>query len=483
MDPRKTRIVCTIGPSSQDPATLRALLRAGMNVARLNFSHGNHESHRTTYLALRQAAEELGVNLAILMDLCGPKIRLGEVVPGVELSPGEAFILYSGPSAPSRPGDRQGASVTYPDLHRELQPGNRVLLDDGKIELRVETCGDGHVVTRVVHGGPLKSKKGVNLPGAVLSTPALTAKDEVDLRFGLELGVDLVALSFVRRAQDLDRPRVIMDELGIRRPIIAKIEKQEALQRLAEIVEAADGLMVARGDLGIEVALEEVPIVQKEAIRLCRLVTKPVITATQMLETMMVQATPTRAEVTDVANAIFDGTDAVMLSGETASGAFPVQTVQMMDRIARRAEQNLNYESVLLAVAPDGQPSEAVALAACEIAEELSARAIVACTVNGTTVRRVAKYRPRAPILALTPRAELARQLYLSWGVTPIVVEQYQDIDELLEQVQKAALRETFLSPGDSVVVVAGMPLGASTNFIMARQLQGTFSAPAQESP
>ncbi len=472
MDPRKTRIVCTIGPSSQDPSTLRALLRAGMNVARLNFSHGNHETHRATYQSLREAAEGLGMHLSILMDLCGPKIRLGEVAPGVELSPGEAFILYSGPSAPKRPGDRQGATVSYPNLHAELHPGNRVLLDDGKIELRVESCGDGHVVTRVVHGGPLKSKKGVNLPGAVLSTPALTAKDEEDLRFGLELGVDLVALSFVRRAQDLDRPRAIMDELGIRRPIIAKIEKQEALQRLEEIVEAADGLMVARGDLGIEVALEEVPIVQKEAIRLCRLVTKPVITATQMLETMMVQATPTRAEVTDVANAIFDGTDAVMLSGETASGAFPVQTVQMMDRIARRAEQNLNYESVLLAVAPDGQPSEAVALAACEIAEELSARAIVACTVNGTTVRRVAKYRPRAPILALTPRAELARQLYLSWGVTPIVVEQYQDIDELLDQVQKAALRETFLAAGDSVVVVAGMPLGAATNFIMARQLQ-----------
>ena len=473
MDPRKTRIVCTIGPSSQDPETLRALLRAGMNVARLNFSHGNHESHRATFLALRQAAAELGMHLAILMDLCGPKIRLGEVAAGAELIPGESFVLYS-PQGDGqlRPGDRQGATVTYAGLHQELQPGNRVLLDDGKIELRVESCGDGYVQTRVVHGGPLKSKKGVNLPGAVLSTPALTAKDEADLRFGLELGVDLVALSFVRRAEDLDRPRAIMAELGIVRPIIAKIEKEEALLRLEEIVHAADGLMVARGDLGIEVALEEVPIVQKEAIRLCRLAIKPVITATQMLETMMTQATPTRAEVTDVANAIFDGTDAVMLSGETASGAFPVQTVQMMDRIARRAEKNLNYESVLMAVAPDGQPSEAVALAACEIAEELSARAIVACTVNGTTVRRVAKYRPRSPILALTPRADLARQLYLSWGVTPVVVEQYQNIDELLLQVQKAALNENFLSVGDSVVVVAGMPLGASTNFVMVRQLQ-----------
>lgn len=469
---RRTRIVCTIGPASNSPETIRALLVAGMNVARLNFSHGNHESHRHTYLTLRQASEELQMPLAILMDLCGPKIRLGEVAPDCELMPGEIFHLYP-PQADGTvaAGDSKGASVTYPGLSEELVVGNRVLIDDGKIELVVEECLPGRLLTRVVHGGSLKSKKGVNLPGAVLRTPALTDKDEVDLRFGLEMGVDLVALSFVRRESDLDRPRQIMAEMGIRRPIIAKIEKTEAVNELEEILNSADGLMVARGDLGIEAPLEEVPIVQKEAIKLALRVAKPVITATQMLETMMTQATPTRAEVTDVANAIFDGTDAVMLSGETASGAFPVQTVQMMDRIARRAERNLDYKSVLLVVAPKGQSGEAVALAACEIAEEVQAKAILACTINGTTVRRIAKYRPRAPILALTPDAAMARQLYLTWGVTPVSVNHYETVDELLQQAEVTAQLQPFLESGDTVVIVAGMPLGAPTNFIMVRHL------------
>lgn len=469
---RKTRIVCTIGPASQAPETMKALLRAGMNVARLNFSHGNHESHRQIYNDLRAAAGELGMPLAILMDLCGPKIRLGEVEPEVVLEPGDTFLLYPPDAQGNRMlGNRHGACVTYAGLAQELVPGNRVLLDDGKLELLVTECHPTQVVTRVVFGGPLKSKKGVNLPGAVLSTPALTAKDEADLRFGLEMGVDLVALSFVRREADLDRPRQIMAELGIKRPLIAKIEKQEALNELAEIVHAADGIMVARGDLGIEVALEEVPIVQKEAIRLAVKATRPVITATQMLETMVSSATPTRAEVTDVANAIFDGTDAVMLSGETASGLYPVQTVMMMDRIAHRAERNLDYQSVHRATAAGGQSGEVLALAACEMAEELQAKAIVACTVNGTTVRRIAKYRPRAPLLALTPDPAMSRQLLLSWGVTPLGVTQYASIDELLQQAELAASRLPYIQAGDTIVVVAGMPLGAPTNFITVRHI------------
>lgn len=451
---------------------MKALLRAGMNIARLNFSHGDHESHARTYANLRLASQETGLPLAILQDLCGPKIRLGLVEDGAELIAGELFSLRAPESGQAgEMGTKHAATVTYSGLAQELMPGNRILLDDGKLELRVEECHNDHVVTRVIQGGPLKSKKGVNLPGAVLSTPALTKKDESDLRFGLEMGVDLVALSFVRREADLDLPRAIMREMGIRRPIIAKIEKQEALNELAEIVHAADGIMVARGDLGIEVALEEVPIVQKEAIKLALKAAKPVITATQMLETMITQSTPTRAEVTDVANAIFDGTDAVMLSGETASGAFPVQTVQVMDRIAHRAERNLNYESVLTEVAGHGQSGEVLALAACEVAEELQAKAIVACTVNGTTVRRISKYRPRAPILALTPDPAMSRQLLLSWGVTPLGVSQYQTIDELLEQAEAAALKQPFMQPGDTIVVVAGMPLGAPTNFIKVRHL------------
>jgi pyruvate kinase len=445
-----------------------------MNVARLNFSHGNHDTHRKTYEDLRSAAAEVGLPLAILQDLCGPKIRLGEVEPDTELVAGDKFKLF--PPAPdgTKPmGNKHGACVTYPTLAQELAPGLRVVLDDGKLELVVEECTSDAVITRVVHGGPLKSKKGVNLPGAVLTTPALTPKDEIDLRFGLELGVDLVALSFVRREADLDKAREIMKEMGIKRPLIAKIEKQEAINELEEILHSADGLMVARGDLGVEVPLEEVPIVQKEAIRLCIKMAKPVITATQMLETMMTQSTPTRAEVTDVANAIFDGSDAVMLSGETASGQFPVQTVQTMDRIARRAEQNLNYKSVLLEVAPQGKAGEAVALAACEIAEEVGAKAILACTVNGTTVRRIAKYRPRAPILALTPDPDLSRQLVLSWGVHPLGVSNYHTTDELLAAAELAVSKLSWLETGDTVVIVAGMPLGAPTNFITVRTLSG----------
>jgi pyruvate kinase len=469
---RKTRIVCTIGPASSDPEVMKALLSAGMNVARLNFSHGNHESHGETYRNLRAAAKELGVPLAILQDLCGPKIRLGEMEPDTVLRAGESFVLVPPQPDGSKPvGNAQQACVTYPTLAQELKPGNRVLLDDGKLELVVEGCEDGRVLTRVVEGGPLKSKKGVNLPGAVLSTPALTTKDEVDLRFGLELGVDLVALSFVRREADLDRARQIMQEVGIRRPLIAKIEKPEAIDELEEILNSADAIMVARGDLGIEVALEEVPIVQKTAIKMAVKRSKPVITATQMLETMMVEATPTRAEVTDVANAIFDGTDAVMLSGETASGLHPVLTVQTMDRIARRAEEDLNYANVLSEVAGQGKPGEAVALAACEIAEELQAKAILACTVNGTTVRRIAKYRPRAPILALTPDPDLSRQLLLSWGVTPLGVSQYTTTDELLQEAERIVSALPWLHPGDQIVIVAGMPLGAPTNFITVRTL------------
>ncbi|MBT9587691.1 pyruvate kinase [bacterium] len=470
---RKTRIVCTIGPASQSPEVMQALLRAGMNVARLNFSHGDHESHRRTYLDLRAASTAVNLPLAILMDLCGPKIRLGEMEEGVRLIAGSPFILYPpDPDGARIVGNQEGACVTYAGLAHELRAGNKVLLDDGKLELVVTECRSNQVITRVLQGGILKSKKGVNLPGAVLSTPALTAKDEADLRFGLDLGVDMVALSFVRRESDLDRPRQIMSELGIRRPLIAKIEKPEALAELSEIIQSSDGIMVARGDLGIEVPIEEVPIVQKECIRLARKAARPVITATQMLETMVTQANPTRAEVTDVANAIFDGTDAVMLSGETASGAFPIETVMMMDRIAARAERNLRYEDVHLESASLGQHGEVLALAACEIAEELQAKAIVACTVNGTTVRRIAKYRPRAPILALTQDPTLSRQLLLNWGVTPVGVSHYQDIDELLHQAELVAAGQPFIEAGDTIVVVAGMPLGVPTNFVTVRQVR-----------
>lgn len=462
---RKARIVCTIGPSSQDPQTLRQLILAGMNVARLNFSHGTHETHSAVYANIRQASLDLGLPVAILMDLCGPKIRLGEMADGVVFHPGDEVEIVSD----SVVGTARRVNVTYPGLSKELKPGNRILVDDGKIELMVKSCGDDVIVAQVVFGGPVRSRKGVNLPGSNLSVPALTEKDEADLRFGLKLGVDWVALSFVRREADLETTRAIMRELNMVRPLMAKIEKDEALEELEEIVRSADGIMVARGDLGIEIALEEVPMVQKRAIKLAIKHSRPVVTATQMLESMIVEATPTRAEVTDIANAILDGTDAVMLSAETASGAHPVRVVQVMDRVVRRAEQALNYEEVLSAIAPTGQSGEAVALAACEISEEVQATAILACTFNGTTVRRLSRYRPRAPIIALTPRPEMASQLILSWGVIALHMEEHKTIDELLEKAITTAEAAGLVSKGDGVVCVAGLPIGAPTNFITHR--------------
>jgi pyruvate kinase len=473
---RKTRIVCTIGPSSDSPEVIRELIEAGMNVARLNFSHGDHETHRRVYENLRTISADMGRQVAILQDLCGPKIRLGEMADGIVWETGQAVRVYpSVPGVVPPLGQQNRVWVTYPTLVAELRQGNRLLIDDGKLELVVLSSSSDefglHLETTVVFGGLVKSRKGVNLPGATLSTPALTAKDEVDLRFGLELGVDWVALSFVRRAADLDRARLVMDEVGIQKPLMAKIEKDEALIELEDIVEKADGIMVARGDLGIEVALEEVPLVQKRAILLAIKHAKPVVTATQMLESMVVEATPTRAEVTDIANAIFDGSDAVMLSAETASGKHPVRVVQVMDRIIRKAETALPYENVLSVVAPAGQSSEAVALAACEIAEEVGATAILAFTHNGTTVRRLARYRPRAPIIAMTSRPEMSRRLMLTWGVVPLPLEPCATIDGLLETAVERARQKELVHPGDAVVCVAGLPMGSPTNFITYRQV------------
>ena len=459
---RKARIVCTIGPSSQEPEILRQLIRAGMNVARLNFSHGDHETHTRTYNHLRQAAEEVGMPLAILQDLCGPKIRLGEMAAGTVFRPGELVEVVADPVV----GDSRRINVTYHGLAGELQPGNRILIDDGKIELVVRRTTSEVIEAEVVFGGPVRSHKGVNLPGSHLSVPALTEKDEADLRFGLRLGVDWVALSFVRREADLAKARAVMREVGVVRPLMAKIEKIEALDELEEIVRAADGIMVARGDLGVEVAMEEVPLVQKRAIALAIRHSRPVITATQMLESMIVEASPTRAEVTDIANAILDGTDAVMLSAETASGAHPVRVVEVMDRIVRRTEQELKYEKVLTDIAPSCDTGEAMALAACEIAEEVQAGAILACTHNGSTIRRISRYRPRAPILALTARPELARQLILCWGVTALPLEDYATIDEMLDKAKDTARQSGFVRKGDGVVCVAALPIGSPTNFI-----------------
>lgn len=467
MSTRKTRIVCTIGPASSSEAVMESLLTAGMNVARLNFSHGDHASHRDSYAKLRRASEKLGKPLGILADLCGPKIRLGEVAPGTVIEAGQTFTFVTQPIV----GNRHEASITYPNLPNEIEVGQRILVDDGKIEFWVTDVTDGRVVTEARNSGLLLSRKGVNLPSVALSVPSVTEKDKDDLRFALELGVDFVALSFVRKPEDLSETRALMRDLGREVPLVAKIEKLEALDHLGAIINECDAIMIARGDLGVELPLEDVPLIQKRIIARCKAAARPVITATQMLESMTEVYRPTRAEVNDVANAIFDGTDAVMLSAETASGHFPEEAVAVMHRIALKAETGLDYSAVHLLRPPRGDAPEAVAHAAVEISEEVSAKAILACTRSGRTVRALSRFRPRAPILGIASDEMVLRQFSLNWGVTPIGIKEYLTTDELVAHSMTAALQHGGLRAGDTVVIVAGTPLGHRTNTVMVRTL------------
>lgn len=439
-----------------------ALLDSGMDVARLNFSHGTHDQHREVMQRLRRLCSERSASVAILQDLSGPKIRLGKVAPGTRLENGAVFVLTS----EEVEGNAEMAQVTYPRLAEDVSPGAAVLLDDGLLELKIERVESPRVYTRVTTGGPISSGKGVNLPGSRLTVSALTEKDEEDLRFGLQMGVDFVALSFVRHPQDVDLVRRIMDDMQIWRPVIAKIEKPEAVQAIHGIVETFDGLMVARGDLGVEMPMEVIPTTQKRIIGLARRHCKPVITATQMLDSMIRNPRPTRAEVTDIANAILDGTDAVMLSGETASGAWPVEALRVMDRVAREAETCLPYSEIQLAGAPQGASGQVMALAACEIAEVMGAQALVACTASGATVRRVSHYRPRAPILGLAEDEVVARQLGLLFGVVPCHMPVAGSADELITSAARSARNLGVAGPGDRIVVIAGIPPGTPTNLV-----------------
>ncbi len=459
---RRTRIVCTIGPASSGEEVMGDLLDAGMDVARLNFSHGTHQSHREVFERLRRLSAARGQYLAILQDLSGPKIRLGQIAPDTTLQEGAVFVLTS----EEVQGNAEIAHVTYPHLAAEVSCGNCVLLDDGLLALEIERVEPPRVYTRVRTGGPISSGKGVNLPGSKLSVSALTEKDEEDLRFGLELGVDYVALSFVRHPEDVAPVRRIMDEMGVHRPVIAKIEKPEAVEAIEQVVQAFDGVMVARGDLGVEMPIEMIPLAQKRIIALARSHFKPVITATQMLDSMIRNPRPTRAEVTDIANAILDGTDAVMLSGETASGAYPREAVRVMDRVAREAEQALPYEEIYELGAPKDAAEEAVALAACEIAEVVGARALVACTTSGGSVRRVSHFRPRAPIVGVARDEVVARQLSLLFGVCPCHIPSVDTADELVKKGATAALQSGIAGPGDRIVVIAGIPPGQPTNLV-----------------
>jgi pyruvate kinase len=467
-DQRRTKIVCTLGPAT-DGDILPRLLEAGMNVARLNFSHGTQEEHGARIKRLRELAASLKLPLAILQDLAGPKVRIGEV-PGGEarLKEGEDFWLSAAPLKAGEPG----VTVDYPQIIADTPLGVPILLADGNIELRMEAKTDQALKCRVAVGGVLRSHVGINFPMHSLSVSAFTDKDREDLRFGVAQGVDFVALSYVRSRQDILEAREFMRSLGADIPIIAKIEKHEALSRLEEILEEVDGLMVARGDLGVEIPLEQVPMAQKRIIAAANRVSKPVITATQMLLSMVSHSRPSRAEATDVANAILDGTDAVMLSEETAAGEYPEAAVRFLDRVSRVTEENFPHTAWLRARELSGRQEipEAISYAACEMALDLEASAILTNTEGGGTARLISRFRPRTPIVAVTPREDTWRRLCLSWGVFPLLTPPIRDTDHMLRVVEEEALKAGMLNHGDRVIITTGTPIGTrgSTNLIKA---------------
>jgi pyruvate kinase len=464
---RRTKIVCTLGPASSDAAILAAMLRAGMNVARFNFSHGTREEHWARMEALREASAVTGIPVAVLLDTEGPELRLGRLFEEpLRLEPGREVVLVP----EGEPLDRYVLPVNYPRLAEEVRPGDLILLADGLVALRVMEAAEGRVRCLVCDGGEITSRKGVNVPGAELSLPALTEKDREDLVFGVRHGIDFVAVSFVRRASDVLAVRQVLEELEADVDIIAKIENREGVERIDEIIKVADGIMVARGDLGVEIPAEDVPLVQKMIIEKCNRAGKPVITATQMLESMIHHPRPTRAEASDVANAILDGTDAVMLSGETAVGRYPVEAVETMARIVCRAESAIRYEEILArrAQGPARTVTDAISHATCAAARDLGAAAIVTSTQTGYTARMVAKYRPRAPIVAATPRPEVRRKLLLVWGVQPVLVPQIDDTDGMVAAALDAGLAAGLIKGGDLVVITAGVPVGVhgTTNML-----------------
>ena len=462
---RRTKIICTLGPSTNTRESVEALIAAGMDVARLNFSHGSHEDHRTTYGLVRRAAAALGRNVAVLMDLQGPKIRTGKLEEGrpVELVPGAPLTITTDPIV----GNGARISTTYDRLAHDVKPGDRILLADGVMELEVARVEAPEVHCVVVRGGALGEKKGMNLPGVAVSAPCLTEQDIADLAFGLELGVDYVALSFVRTASDVADLKRRIAALGKNTPVVAKIERPEALARIDGIVDEADAIMVARGDLGVEVELHRVPQIQKTLIRMCNEQGVPVITATQMLESMIGNARPTRAEAADVANAIYDGTDAVMLSGETANGAYPAEAVRVMAQIVESADD-------AIAAAPhhevqtrlrdrsvrEGAFKEAIGQAVVRMVQVTPIKRIVVLTQSGFSAMAIARYRPRTPITAISLRPETQRRCALFWGVDAAATVEMTDLSELGRVVDGIVCEKGLAADGDALIVVAGTPLG-----------------------
>jgi pyruvate kinase len=471
---RRAKIVATLGPASSEPEMLEKLLGAGLDVARLNFSHGRHEDHARMLDKIRAASRQLGKAVAVLQDLQGPKIRTGPLKAGkagVKIEPGAEIVITTQGEVQ---GDARLVSTTYVHLAEDVRAGDRLLVDDGLLEFRVLDTDGKRVRAEVVEGGILGEHKGINLPGVALRALALSDKDRADVAFGITHGVDLVGLSFVRTPEDIGLCRAEMEQAGRVVPIIAKIEKPEAIENLDAIIAAADGVMVARGDLGVEIVPERVPLLQKEICRKANAAGKPVIIATQMLNSMIEHPRPTRAEASDVANAILDGADAVMLSGETASGKYPLQSVQMMDRIVREAEAGATALAAHLTVPPPPAPFNIVtASAAVRAAEAAGAVAICCFTLTGDTARLLAHFRPRVPIIAYSPDQAIRRRLALYWGVVPKVMEPVKNADLMAELVSDRLLEEQFVRPGDRVVLVHGSPLGipAQTNSIRLHEI------------
>ena len=468
----RTKIVCTLGPASDDTGTIGAFVEAGMAVARINFSHGTHVEQARRIETVRRVASERGCPVAILADLQGPKLRVGLVpADGLPLIEGETVIMRDQASTT----DPAIIPLPHPEVLRDVRPGDRTLLDDGLLELQVLDSDGQQVSARVVTGGVLTSRKGLSLPHTSLKMPSVTEKDKADAAFALEQRVDYFALSFVRCGDDVQQLRSWLQERGADTPIIAKIEKPEALDCIGEILAASDGLMVARGDLGVEAPAEEVPIAQKRIIRACNQARKPVITATQMLDSMMRNPRPTRAEASDVANAILDGSDAIMLSGETAVGRYPIESVRTMARIAGVTERSMPYADWLVQSRyPDTRSvTDAMGQVACEIASDLDARAIITSTVSGSTARRVASHRPITPIIAPTPSLATYRQMALVWGVEPLLVDEFADTEAMIVTVMEAARARGLVKDGELVIITAGVPLGGSglTNLLKVQRV------------
>ena len=448
---RKTKIICTIGPASESEEKLRELMLAGMNVARFNFSHGSHKEQLVKYNRVLKVRKELGLPVATLLDTKGPEI---------ELVSGQQFIL----TTEEIMGTAQKATISYKNLKNDIKVGTTILIDDGLIEMTVEEIRGEEIVCRVINGGFVSNHKGVNVPGAILSMPYISEVDLADIIFGVEHGFDFIAASFVRTKEDIQEVRKIVEDRGSKIKIIAKIENMQGIQNLEEIIKVADGIMVARGDMGVEIPLEEVPILQKKMIKMAVAQGKHVITATQMLESMIKNPRPTRAEATDIANAIYDGTTAIMLSGESAAGLYPVEAVKTMSRIAERAEQDIDYRGRMQKVKEDRQETPdittAISYATCSVASDLNAAAIITVTMSGFTANMIARYKPGCQIIGCTLDEKVYRQLNLLWGVNPVMIQKEQTTDALFEEAVFKAKQAGLVKTGDTVVITAGVPLG-----------------------